>query len=296
MLGTGDHGRYAHADAHVAAGCLAVWQGQRGNCLDHSVGNLQCALGTGHGGNKHKLFTAVARHSVTGAADRGGQGLCNLPQAGVTGRVAVVVVVAFEPVHIEYGQGQGLALAHGALPFLLQDAVEMTAVGDAGQAVGEAQGFQLAVEQLQFIGALRYPLFQLAFGAFQGVHQLLLCVQQLFLHPGLVAAHDVEAVGQGEGQQEHFQRRAELNTIHGKGIGGDDAHGPQGGHCAPEHQQGKGGEKEIGAALALDGAGHHHRENYQHIAQVQQDCPAREHRQGLGIGQWGEGKKHNQPE
>ena len=122
----------------------------------------QGLLGVTVGRNQHELFTAVARHQIAGAAHRR-NGLCHFAQTPVTGRVAVVVVVGLEPIHIQHHQRQGLLLARHALPFFLQHLVKLAAVGNVGQAVHQAQGFELVVERLQLLGALLDPQRQRAF-------------------------------------------------------------------------------------------------------------------------------------
>jgi hypothetical protein len=95
----------------------------------------QGAVGAGVGKQQHELLAAVARRQVAGAAGVRGDGLRHLLQAAVAGRMAQAVVVQLEVVDVEHHQRQGAAAAHGALPFLFQEAVEMPAVGDLGQRV-----------------------------------------------------------------------------------------------------------------------------------------------------------------
>ncbi len=70
------------------------------------------------------------------------QGLGDGLQAGVAGGVAQAVVVALEMVDVEHDQRQRLAAADGALPFLVQEGVEMAAVGDARERVDQGGALQ----------------------------------------------------------------------------------------------------------------------------------------------------------
>lgn len=95
----------------------------------------------------------------------------------------------------------------------------MATIGDAGQGIGQAQGLQAAVEHLQLFGARGDTLLQFALGPLQGIHQLLPGLQQPGLGLQFFLTHDVDAVGQGEGQQQHLQRRAELQAVDREGVG-----------------------------------------------------------------------------
>ncbi len=97
-------------------------------------------------------------------------------------------------------------MARGTLALQRQQLVELAAVGDAGQGIGHAQGFQALIEYLQLLGTLGDTSLQLALGALQALHQLVLRLQQLRLGLELLLTHHVDAIGQGECQQQHLQR------------------------------------------------------------------------------------------
>ena len=103
----------------------------------------------------------------------------HLLQAGIARLVAAVVVVALEKIHVEHDHRQRHALAHAALPFGLPHFVELAPVGQAGQAVGGAEGGEAAVGLLQLGGALAHLVFQPGIGRLNLPPQLLACAQLL---------------------------------------------------------------------------------------------------------------------
>lgn len=91
-------------------------------------------------------------------------------------------------------------------PLLREFGIELPAVADIRQCVGHAEIFQALIEPLQFLRAFLHTLLQFTLGALQGLYQLCLGLQQLRLGAHFFLTHDVDAVGQGKGQQEHLQR------------------------------------------------------------------------------------------
>jgi len=73
------------------------------------------------------------------------QSLGDALEALVAREVAVVVVVALEEVHVDHGQRNPATLAAGPPPLRPVDALEVPAVGEAGQPVQVGEPLQLGV-------------------------------------------------------------------------------------------------------------------------------------------------------
>ncbi len=49
--------------------------------------------------------------------------------------MAMGIVIRFEAIDVEHDQGERRRFANGPTPFLIQEVVELTAIGNAGEAV-----------------------------------------------------------------------------------------------------------------------------------------------------------------
>ena len=105
------------------------------NALAKGLRHLGRSVRTGAGEDDHEFVAAVPSDevswSVDGSRDRGG----NLPEAVVSRRMAVGIVVGFETIDVEHDQREWRQFANRAAPFLVQEVVELPAVGNAGEAV-----------------------------------------------------------------------------------------------------------------------------------------------------------------
>ena len=72
----------------------------------------------------------------------------------------------------------------------------------------------------QLMGALLYLLFQYLLRGLQTFNQLPLCDQQCLLVISLFSPNLIEAIREGKGQKDHFERRAKLQSVHSKRVGG----------------------------------------------------------------------------
>ena len=172
--------------------------------------------------------------------------------------MAVAVVERLEVIDIEQRQAQARLLARGAGQCLGQDLVEMPAVGDAGQRVGEAAGGQAGISQAQLgHGQIERAglLFHLALQALVG---LLLHGQQLVGHQRAFALQVVHARAEDEGQQQGLDRQADQLAIGGNPAHADQADQVQVEHQCAEDQQAPGQAVELEVALCAAGIEQRH--------------------------------------
>ena len=81
---------------------------------------------------------------------------------------------------------------------------------------------QARIGRFELLGPLRDPAFEVGLGTLQSGRQLLPGRQGFALRKILLALQAVDAVGQGEGQQQHFQCRPDLKGIQAEEIGRQD--------------------------------------------------------------------------
>ena len=103
------------------------------------VRNPSTAVSIGIRQQQCELFAAIARGEVRRAlrmmADHQSYGA----KAIVAGLMPILVIVFLEVVDIDQEQAQFKVVAFGARPFLRQRFVELTSIGEAGEAVGPRQ-------------------------------------------------------------------------------------------------------------------------------------------------------------
>src|SRR2546421_675495 len=105
---------------------------------------------------------AVAADQVRALPDAALQGTGDLLQARVSGGVAVVVVVPLEVVDIDHRDPDRGSRGEPGTPGRRQHVVEAAPVGQSGQRIGEAEGFELSVGRLKFPGSLGDRVLQTA--------------------------------------------------------------------------------------------------------------------------------------
>ena len=89
-----------------------------------------------HAGQQYDEFLAAEpRDHLAGTGKHVPERIGYPLQALVALRMAVVVVVTLEKIHVAHQHGQGLAETHRAAEFDFLDFVEMPAIGQAGQRV-----------------------------------------------------------------------------------------------------------------------------------------------------------------
>ncbi len=165
------------------------------------------------------MIAAEARHRVD-FAHRRPKAIRHAAQDFISDRAAVVVVDRLEAIEIDQQQSDLAVAAPRVLHRLLQAGVEQQPVGKARQRIGMSQRLQLAfvfaqpgVGRFQFGGARGHAPLEARLGSLQGPHQLMLGRQRLALGSVLLAPQPVDAIGQGKGEQQHLQCRADLNGI-----------------------------------------------------------------------------------
>ena len=106
----------------------------------HALGRADRIGKLGPRQNHHKFLTAVARHDLADAPRRGAlHQRAHPPQHLIAGRVAVVVVVLLEVIHVdEYDREPGAA-APGATDLIAQHLVDDATVAKARQFVDIGQ-------------------------------------------------------------------------------------------------------------------------------------------------------------
>ena len=115
--------------------------GQRGgNAFGDGAGGQR--IGTGQ--QQHELLPAIAGHHVSRLANGLAQAVGHRDQAVVPLQMAVVIVEAFEEVHVQQQDGKLAVLLSRLLQDLLADVVEMAPVGQPGQRIPLGHGIELA--------------------------------------------------------------------------------------------------------------------------------------------------------
>ena len=108
-------------------------------------GNGSGPNAAGLGQDAGELLTAVAGGEVGGPRNGARQDSRDAAQALITRDMAVDVVIGFEMVDIEHDQGQHPPRTDVAFVFVLQHQVELAAVRQLCQIIGDAERRQLAV-------------------------------------------------------------------------------------------------------------------------------------------------------
>ena len=118
----------------------------------HALGRADRVGKLGPRQNHHEFLTAVARHDLSDAPRRGAlHQRTHPPQHLIAGRVAVVVVVLLEVIHVdEYDREPGAA-APGATDLIAQHLVDDATVAKARQFVDIGQVRQLVIAILQAV-------------------------------------------------------------------------------------------------------------------------------------------------
>ena len=105
--------------------------------LEKRQGVLRCASGE----HEAKLLAAQAEDIVPGAVEGIAQGCGHIFQDRIPGGVAVGVVVEFEVIHVHQGEGEVFFIPSGALDFQGEGVVKVAAVVQAGEVIGDGEGF-----------------------------------------------------------------------------------------------------------------------------------------------------------
>lgn len=69
------------------------------------------------------------------------------------------VVVGFEPVDVEHDKRQGGCVAHSSAPFLIEEVIELTPIGNAGQPIQAGESKQHLIRFLQLAHDFEQFLF-----------------------------------------------------------------------------------------------------------------------------------------
>ena len=89
-----------------------------------------------------ECIAAIARQQIVRAPDLPFQNRRHFLQAGVSGQMAIDVVIFFEMVDVDHQQGQRRNESPATPPFGFKALIEAAAVGDSGQSVDESQRLQ----------------------------------------------------------------------------------------------------------------------------------------------------------
>ena len=163
-------------------------------------------------------------------ADVGGQQGGHAPQQHVPLRVAEAVVVGLEAVEVAHQQAEGLAVAQAARQLALEHVLEVPAVVEPRQPVGDGQGLeravgvgQLAVGPGQVVAGLLESQARLADAArhlVEGLGQLrdLVAAAHGQAHVGLAVAHTLGGRGEQQDRPQHAPHRQVRQQQHHGGA------------------------------------------------------------------------------
>nr|GEZ02307.1 hypothetical protein [Tanacetum cinerariifolium] len=141
------------ANADRQAGALAggdVGDVHAGDGLAQLFCQQTCPAWRSIGQHEGKFFAAITGREVGRTAGVGADGLGDLTQRFIPFEMPKRIVVGFEIIHVDHQQRQLRLFANGAAPLQFQVFVEVSAVGQPGQAVGihQALQHQVGVQQL----------------------------------------------------------------------------------------------------------------------------------------------------
>lgn len=111
------------------------------NTLAKCFRHLGRSVRAGAGEDDHEFVAAITSDQVSRSVDGSRDRSSHLPEAFVAGRMPMGIVIRFEAIDVEHDQGERRRFANRSTPFLVQKVVELSAIGNAGEAVeaGEAQ-------------------------------------------------------------------------------------------------------------------------------------------------------------
>nr|BAO65807.1 hypothetical protein [uncultured bacterium] len=149
------HAGRTDADAEgVGHRRCAMRHGQRLDDGDQLGGPHQCVVGTAIGQQHREFLAAVAGNKGALGACRPRERGRDRGQRGVAAQVAVAVVVGLEVVHVGQQHRQRRIAFGVVFPGLQQAAVELAAIGNAGECIDGGDAAQPRVGFLQRLGAL----------------------------------------------------------------------------------------------------------------------------------------------
>ena len=119
---------------------------QRGDCCQHAPGNVERAVRVGVRQQDHEFVATVARGKVGRALQRLHDCPADGGEAVVAGAMPMVVVVRLEVVDIDEQHGQRPMVPTRALPLRGADDVEVAAVVQTGQRVGDGERTQFVLK------------------------------------------------------------------------------------------------------------------------------------------------------
>lgn len=99
------------------------------------LSNRQRLVNIGFRQNSHKLFTAITGQQVTRTIDGLMQGRGYLDQTLIAATMPIIVVIGLEKVDIHHKQSQWQAIAGQATGLFSQHPIEVSTIGNLGQAV-----------------------------------------------------------------------------------------------------------------------------------------------------------------
>ena len=124
----------------------AVRDIQRIDRCQHAPGYVERAVRVGVRQQDHEFVATVARGKVCRALQRLADGLADLGQAVVAGAMPMVIVVGLEVVDIDEQHCQRPVVPTRAFPFRGANDVEVAAVMETGERVGDGERTQLVLQ------------------------------------------------------------------------------------------------------------------------------------------------------
>lgn len=161
--------------------CGFVWDVETPDATAQAFGVKRGATTVDSRQDDREFLTAIARDEIPTATECFIERLRDLAQHFIAARMTVRVVEVFEFVEIQENQRERLLFTPRTAQFALERAIELSAIGDAREAVDcnqslqslicrfecESQTRQFFIALLERVRALTHPIFQVCSNAFE---------------------------------------------------------------------------------------------------------------------------------